>query len=1134
MKNLIVIFFFLFSKNLLSLDYYHYFSEQINLEKRLDKMAVILNTADLSDDFILRKLEENVSVSGKISKVTDDIYLVNFISARSESEIENYRSMIESKNSFIKFVTFVYFGESEQVTQIPADEIVVRLKNPSDKSRLEFIAMQNSLTIKGNVSDEKGFLLKSDFGIKKNALELSEIFYRTGIFEFSEPNFFYPEGCLLHSDPNDANYPQQWALNNTGQAVPTGGNVAQGDQTSANGLTNADMDVNLAWDYTQGSSFVKVAVFDTGIDSTHPDFQSAGHLLSGYDATLNINSVPIDTAGISSGHGTCCAGIIGAVRNNMIGTAGIAPNCQLMSIKIFNINGTASSVWIARGFDTARVRGIDILSNSWGGGSPEAVIENSINNAATQGRNNKGCIILFSSGNNGRNPPEYPSYLEKVICVGASTTNDQKKSPGTGNEYFWGGNYGGTNTTGYIDVVAPTICYATDIQAWKGFRRAAGTAGDYDSVFNGTSCSCPNAAGIAALILSVNTSQNRITVFRNLVWGCNKIDNVKYEISPTDLGFGWNEYNGYGRVNALNSVRLAANTDLTPPLISHKNVSSHSSTYPTKIYAEISDQDLSQVPTTGVYRPRLIYRFNKNNSGWSAYDTADYKSKSSPNFLFEIPSVGYETEVQYYIIAFDVLGNKNTFPFHAPDVDNLCYFKVGSMTTTSNTTGAFLASDFAGGFGNTFSANVNFGNLKILNTAVTVNLTHGRLSDEIIQLVSPDANSHYNRKSLFVQNVGANLTNTVIADSASRFFRSGAPPFTGLFKPDYLLNGFNGKNANGNWRILSTDKAPGFAPNFTNVNIRFTHTTGATSPSIRVDNPSDSIIDFGELHPADSVVRTLFFKNVGNANLDIIGLNWSEALQDIKNSNSVKGANEVFEIINFSAGPIAPGDSGYVQILVKYENVVTEYLQKKVLNIVNTDPSKSTFKISVQGAFIPSTYSVVQIKAFLEGFYNKATRLMNPDTLYLSLRSAGDPYNEVGFSKVYLSSAGAAEVHFAGAPQGLYYLKIQHRNSLETWSNVFSIVNSFAFCDFTSSLNSVYGSNCTRINTLPDVFGIFGGDINHDGVIDLFDLAVIDNAAYLFSSGYVDEDVTGDNFVDLADLAIADNNAFNFVFAVIP
>ena len=578
-----------------SQDYYFYEGKRIELTKRLDKIAIILNKTDFTKNTIEQTLKTQINSLSDLKELTENLYLINFSDPVSEAEINQQISTLQTLNELVKFATPVYFGESRKVAQIPTDEFIVKLIDANNKTKLDEINDQYNIEIKWKINDENTFVLKSRNGVRLNALQLSEIYFQTGYFEYCEPNFGYPENCLFNYTPNDTQYPNQWVINNTGQSTPTGGNSSTGDLTNSAGIPDADMDVNLAWDYTKGNNSVIVGVFDTGVDSAHPDLYQ--NLITGYDATTGIQSVKTDPVG----HGTCTAGIIGARTNNGLGVSGVVggdntlnSNCKIRAFKLVDGSGNfTSNTSLANAFNLANTTGVHVSSNSWGGGTPNATLTNAINNLSNNGRSGLGCVVLFSSGNDGRNPPAYPSYLTSVVCVGASTKHDQKKAAGTGNQFWWGGNYG-EDVNGDLDLVAPTICYTTDIRSTGGYNTTSGTAGDYYSTFNGTSAACPNAAGVAALIFSINPNFTKAQVLDYLYRGCEKIDNVGYN---TVKAYGyWNEYFGYGRVNALNSVRLAMGVDITPPSIIHNNVRFHSSTYPTVLTATIVDQNGSSVP----------------------------------------------------------------------------------------------------------------------------------------------------------------------------------------------------------------------------------------------------------------------------------------------------------------------------------------------------------------------------------------------------------------------------------------------------------------------------------------------------------------------------------------------------------
>jgi len=930
------LFFLILNLSSFAQDYYYCQGRRIDLTKREDKIAVILNEHKYQKEYILSEFAPYISDGDKL--IYDESFVVhlNLVRNNAKEKLEYYKTKLTGKNNLVKFVTCVYYGESERVTQIPTDEFIVKLRSISEKYLLDYINTRNNVRIIGNVVDNLTFLLKSGDGVEKNALELSDVYFKSGIFEFAEPNFLYPEYCLLNYTPNDTYYGSQWALNNTGQSVPTEGSTSGGDATSVNGITDADMDVNLAWDYTTGNSAVKVGVVDTGIDSTHPDFQAVNHLLPGFDAYWNKWGVPRD----SGSHGTCTAGLIGGVLNNNLGIAGIAPSCRLMSVRIFNSSGSTTDNAIIRGFDTARVNGIDILSNSWGGGTETTAKTNAINNAANNGRNGLGCIILFASGNDGRNPPNYPSYLANVICVGASTTHDQKKTTGTGNQYWWGGNYG-ESPNGDIDVVAPTVCYSIDVQSTGGYNTASGTAGNYYSTFNGTSCSCPNAAGVAALVLSVNTSFTRLQVTEYLLRGAEKIDNFPYS---TDKTYGkWNPYFGYGRVNAYNSVRLAAGYDVTPPSVNHNNVFSTSSTYPVSVTAEIVDQNGSSVPVSGNNRPVLFFSKKKGAGNWSVYDSVYASTNSGNNFTFYIPGSGWETQVRYYLRARDNSGNQTYFPKGAPDTLFVCYYAIGSFVQESIRIPSFTIPSYS----MKVSSNVSAGSYIILNTVARIYLRHNYDGYFHLTLWGSNSNSNTNRVCLFSKNGGSgyNISGAWVSDTASKFWRESSPPYSnGSFKSEYVFRIFNGLNANGNWKATYYNDQTSGSGTCDSIRVYFTRTNGTSAPCARLDYISDSVVYFPEM-----IVDTadFYLKNTGTANLTVSSYYFTGQYA----SN--------FSVTNKPPSEIAPNDSGLFKIRLNpvtdnpfnkkiNVSVNSDYYENAVLNIETNDPSKPVFKVSQQ------------------------------------------------------------------------------------------------------------------------------------------------------------------------------------------
>ncbi len=119
-------------------------------------------------------------------------------------------------------------------------------------------------------------------------------------------------------------------------------------------------------------------------------------------------------------------------------------------------------------------------------------------------------------------------------------------------ERWWGSNYCSTvqDAAGAVDVLAPTILPTTDITGAAGYQ-----SGDFEPWFNGTSCSTPYAAGVCALIISANPTWTPTQVRTQLVNTCTDVISV-------ESFAGWDQYSGYGLVNANNAV----GGGLSPPV----------------------------------------------------------------------------------------------------------------------------------------------------------------------------------------------------------------------------------------------------------------------------------------------------------------------------------------------------------------------------------------------------------------------------------------------------------------------------------------------------------------------------------------------------------------------------------------
>ncbi len=161
---------------------------------------------------------------------------------------------------------------------------------------------------------------------------------------------------------------------------------------------------------------------------------------------------------------------------------------------------------------------------------------------------------------------------------------------------------------------------------------------------------------------------------------------------------------------------------------------------------------------------------------------------------------------------------------------------------------------------------------------------------------------------------------------------------------------------------------------------------------------------------------------------------------------------------------------------------------------------------------------------------------MVSDTVYTYLRNAQPPYEVADIAMGVADPNGQSTFEFSNAVNGSdYYLQIEHRNTLQTWSSLPQQFAGYSLTfDFTSAQSQAFGSNMILADDSPVTYAFYSGDVDQDGTIDASDLSMIDNDATAFVTGYVVTDITGDNFVDGSDYSIADNNASQFISAILP
>lgn len=339
--------------------------------------------------------------------------------------------------------------------------------------------------------------------------------------------------------PSNPLFPLQWHLKSTKSFEGLNGPQAINPK--------AHLSVFDAWNRlgNKGSSNITIAIIDRGFDINHPDLKD--NIVHSHDVW---EDKPFDIDSESnkrSDHGTPCAGLALA-RDNGSGTIGVAPNSKFMPLSgtSFYIKDTKVM------YNHCLKHNADIISCSWGSVKPEHEYtpehEDIIKNAATKGRDGKGCIIVCAAGNKKGNVINVIARHPDVICVGASTSEDFHSHE--------------SNRGFEVDVVAPSNGGNWPLVApkasWDDAEWFENTKekkhklikGPYKD-FGGTSAATPLVAGVCALILSANPNLTAKEVKEILIQTADKIGH------PSNYVNGHSRRYGYGRVNADKAVAEA-------------------------------------------------------------------------------------------------------------------------------------------------------------------------------------------------------------------------------------------------------------------------------------------------------------------------------------------------------------------------------------------------------------------------------------------------------------------------------------------------------------------------------------------------------------------------------------------------
>lgn len=430
--------------------------------------------------------------------------------------------------------THVYFAEGSDTPVVPTGEIAITFEDGVSEEEQGIALEEFSLDLLERRAPY--FVIVKVTRDSPNPIKVAQALQASLLVKVADPDLdiVLEEYDLI---PQDDLINQQWQLKNNGFIPGVGVRLRAG----------ADAKVFPAWQKLGhlGSTDLTLALIDTGFDLSHPDLK--GKIVHPYNLFSRSSFLPQGDPRYT--HGTPCASVALASANSS-GIVGVAPNARFMPIHGTSFGDRDTEEM----FDYCMQKGADIISCSWGTTDPAHRLnyrkEQAIRRAATQGRNGKGCVILFAAGNEGRSYLNFYAAHPNVIAVGAATSQDMHA------RY--------SNQGVEIDVVAPSSGHWPILagRAWwdEGERGRLGSQryfidgisrGDHYKHFGGTSSSTPLVAGVCALILSANPELTAAEVKEILTQTADKIG------PAVDYYRGHSRKYGYGRVNAEKAVAEA-------------------------------------------------------------------------------------------------------------------------------------------------------------------------------------------------------------------------------------------------------------------------------------------------------------------------------------------------------------------------------------------------------------------------------------------------------------------------------------------------------------------------------------------------------------------------------------------------
>ena len=453
--------------------------------------------------------------------------LAPMVSAQVESSVDYGYGAVLSDNPEEAPLTYAYspavraaFARVSELSQYSIDE---------QQSVTQWVVVSPNVMGEAAPLLADAYLIDMDFS--SGASEFAKLQYE-GKIEVAYP--LIEKTMTKKWIPNDANFDDQWHLQNTGQ---TGGNAGE------------DANITTAWDDYRGNGVV-IGIVDDGLDWNHADLDNY------YEDTLDYDYCDNDgdpSPSYYDGHGTSAAGVAAAVGNNTIGVSGAAPRAGLAGLLLIACSTTDTR---ESNTLTHENQNIDIYSNSWGPSdngrtveAPGPLMLAAFEDDVNQGRGGLGNVITWAAGNglDDDDNSNYDGYANSrhTIAVTAVTHYGRQS---------WYAEPGAN-----ILVAAPSDgdgegITTTDNEGGSGYNN-----GDYNNNFGGTSSATPLVSGVVALILDANPNLTYRDVEHIIVNSARINDASDNSWNVNGAGHDVSHKYGFGVIDASAAVDLAAN-----------------------------------------------------------------------------------------------------------------------------------------------------------------------------------------------------------------------------------------------------------------------------------------------------------------------------------------------------------------------------------------------------------------------------------------------------------------------------------------------------------------------------------------------------------------------------------------------